>query len=85
MIFIFNRSSTSLNCEFNEKYLNIKNTVIEMMSLFMSSRPDCGKLLKEKGFWFLEKNIFEDQFKKFSINEKTIEESFSEYFVRNKL
>jgi hypothetical protein len=51
----------------------------------MSSRPDCGKLLKEKGFWFLEKNIFEDQFKKFSINEKTIEESFSEYFVRNKL
>ncbi len=82
MIFIFNRTSNSSNSELNEKYFNIKKTVIEMMSPFMTSRPNCEKLLKEKSLWFLEKNIIKYQFKNF--NEKTIEESFSEYFVKNK-
>ena len=50
----------------------------------MISRPNCEKLLNEKSFWALDVVHIEKELKKLSINEKTIDENFIQYFIRMK-
>lgn len=61
-----------------------------MLSAMKSMRPSCEHILRQKSFWALDMSEIEnksisEKFSKLSVNAKTIDESFYEYFIRTKL
>ncbi len=56
-----------------------------MFSNLWILRPDCEKVLNEKSFWALDLVHIDKELKLLSINEKSIDENFIQYFIRMKI
>ncbi len=56
-----------------------------MLSYTPNLRPNCEKLLNDKGLWALDVVLIENDLKMLSINEKSIDVNFIQYLIRTKL
>ncbi len=78
-----------LNSLLKNKYKTVIKLIIEMMSAMKSMRPTCEQLINNKSLWALnmidiQSHSILEKLRKLSISEFSIENNFSNYFLKRK-